>query len=119
MRNSKNISRIIGNNIQKARLKCGLTQEKLAERCNVSTKYISAIERGISSGSISIIIKICDTLSVTPNYIFNNILDFNKLNEQVTLVDFETSIDYIKLKPENKEFVKNTIEHLYSMQIKR
>ena len=33
----------IGNNIQHARLKAGLTQDALAEKCGVSAKYISAI----------------------------------------------------------------------------
>ena len=54
----------IGNNIQIARLKKKLTQEALAEKCNVSAKYISAMERGISSGSISLIIDICNILTI-------------------------------------------------------
>ena len=116
---NKNYAIIIGNNIQKARLKKGLTQEFLAEKCNVTTKYISAIERGVSLGSISIILDICKTLDITPNYIFNNICNFANSKDELNIMDSETSVKYLKLKPENKDFVKATINHLYSIQTKR
>ena len=98
-------------------MKIGLTQEALAEKCNVSTKYISAIERGISSGSISLIIDICNTLNVTPNYIFSNTI--KNSNDTINVFSNEISSIYLKLKSENKDFVENTIKHLYSMQNRR
>lgn len=107
----------IGSNIQLARLNKGLTQEKLAENCNVSTKYISAIETGKSAGSISLIIDICNVLNVTPNYIFNNTI--NNSNDSFDVFSHEITSTYLKLKEENKIFVNKTIEHLYSMQKKR
>ncbi len=116
MKNTKSLKNI-GNNIQIARLKKGLTQEALSEKCNVSTKYISAIERGISSGSISLIIDICNALDVTPNYVFNTTI--NNSNDTVDVFSVETSSIYLKLKSDNKKFVENTIQHLYSMQNKR
>ena len=116
---NKNDAIIIGNNIQKARLQKGFTQDFLAEKCNVTTKYISAIERGVSLGSISVILSICKALDITPNYIFNNVLNFANSNEELSIMDSETSIKYLKLKPENKAFVKATINHLYSTQVKR
>ncbi len=116
MKNTKSLKNI-GNNIQIARLKKGLTQEALSEKCNVSTKYISAIERGISSGSISLIIDICNALDVTPNYIFNTTI--NNSNDTVDIFSAETSSIYLKLKSDNKKFVENTIKHLYSMQTQR
>lgn len=62
--NKKETLKSIGHNIQLARLKKGFTQEVLAEKANVSTKYISALERGVSSGSIPLIIDICTLLDV-------------------------------------------------------
>lgn len=38
------IAKTIGNHIKIARLNKGLSQEQLDEKCNVSTKYISALE---------------------------------------------------------------------------
>ena len=42
--NMNKIAKTIGNHIKIARLNKGLSQEQLAEKCNVSTKYISALE---------------------------------------------------------------------------
>lgn len=109
----------IGTNIQKARLKKGLTQAILAEKCNVSTKYISALERGISSGSVSLIVDICNILDITPNYIFNKCIYNCHSDSDIDIIDPETSIAFLKLNKENKDFIKTTINHLYAMQKKR
>lgn len=107
----------IGENIQKARLKRKLTQEQLAEMCNVSSEYISTIERGLSSGSISLIVDICNVLDITPDYVFNKCVNSDTNN--IEILDAETSVTYLKLKDDNKNFVNYTIKHLYSMQKKR
>lgn len=118
MRKTNNL-KSIGHNIQLARLKKGLTQEKLSEYCNVSPKYISAIERGLSAGSIPLIIDICNILEISPNYVFNKALDMKKLNDNINVLDPQTSIYYEKLKYENQAFVNETIKHLYNMQKNR
>lgn len=114
--NKTNILKSIGYNIRLARKKKGFTQEVLAEKCNVSTKYISALETGSSSGSIPLIIKICNILEVTPNYIFDSALDINKLNDSFDIIDSENLVYFEELKTENKEFVLNTIKHLHNIQ---
>ena len=53
---SDKISIIVGKRIQSARLSKGLTQEQLAEKCNVSTNHISSIETGNSSFSFPLLI---------------------------------------------------------------
>lgn len=115
----ENSLKIIGHNIQLARLKKGYTQEVLSEKCNVSQKYLSALETGRSQGSIPLIIKICNELDITPNYIFNQSLNMDKLNNNIETIELEVLLTYQKLKIENKEFVKKTINHLYNMQNKR
>ena len=107
----------IGHNIQLARMNKGLTQEQLAEKCNVSTQYIGTIERGKASGSILLLIDICNVLGISPNYIFNKLIKNN--NDSIDILPTESNIEYLKLKPDNKEFVKQTINHLYTMQNKR
>lgn len=98
-------------------LKKGLTQEELSEKCNVSSQYISAIESGRTSGSLSLMIEICNILGVSPNYIFGNTI--NNSNVSTNILSDEVSYAYLKLNSENKKFVENTINHLYSMQNKR
>lgn len=74
---------------------------------------------GLSSGSIPLIIDICNLLDITPNYIFKKALNTNKLNDSLEIISPETLIYYEKLKDENKQFVNNTIYHLYNMQKKK
>ncbi len=107
----------IGTNIQLARIEKGFTQEHLAEICNVSTNYISNIERGKASGSISLILDICNTLDLSPNYVFNGTI--NSSNDSIDIIPPEIVSTYQKLKDDNKKFTNQTIQHLYSMQNKR
>lgn len=110
-------SNVIGKNIKKYRELRGLTQEQLAEKCNVSTQYIGTIERGKAPGSILLLIDICNVLDISPNYIFNKMIKNNK--DSIDILPTELNIEYLKLKSDNKEFVNQTIKHLYSMQNKR
>ena len=48
----KQVYKIIGKNIQKARKNNGWSQEKFAEKMNVSWSYVSKIESGILNISI-------------------------------------------------------------------
>lgn len=114
---NKNFLKQVGNNIQIARLKKNLTQEMLAEKCNVSSNHISAVERGISAGSVSLIIDLCNLLEVTPNFIFGNTI--NNSNDEITVIPNKMYIDYLKLNDDNKKFVQNTVNHLYTMQKNR
>lgn len=107
----------IGQNIQKARIKKGITQEKLAEICGVSNNHISMLETGKSSGSIILIINICNALDISPNYLFQNTI--NNFIDEICILPDDVSINYLKLKDDNKKFVVQTINHLYSMQKER
>ena len=112
--------KILGYNIQIARTDKKLTQEKLAELCNVSPNYISDIERGKSAGSISLIINICNCLNVTPNYIFNRVIECPEDSKNsIKLFPDEVTISYLNLQKENKKLVIDIIKHLSFMQKKR
>jgi len=55
----------IGKRIQKNRRRCGITQEVLAERVNVSVPHVSRIENGGSSPSLQTLVDICNVLGIT------------------------------------------------------
>lgn len=55
--------KVIGNKIRKRRLECGLSQEKLAEMCDVGTTHISHIETGNCVPSLKVFISILNALS--------------------------------------------------------
>ncbi len=57
----------IGKRVRRRRKKQHLTQEKLAELCNVSTQYISHIERAVSIPSTETVMKLALALETTPD----------------------------------------------------
>lgn len=58
-----------GKNIKKRRQALGYSQLKLAEMLDISSNHLSSIETGKSDFSINVLIKLCDVLNVTPDYI--------------------------------------------------
>lgn len=59
----------MGQRIQQARKSARITQMKFAEKIDVSTQYISDLERGIVGCSVATLLKICDALEVSTDYI--------------------------------------------------
>lgn len=53
------LQEIVGKNIRKYRKNMKISQEELALRCNLNRTFISSIERGLKSPSLSTIEKIC------------------------------------------------------------
>jgi transcriptional regulator with XRE-family HTH domain len=51
-----------------------MTQSELAEATGLSTNYISNIENNHSIPSISTLVKVCDAIDTTPNYLLLGIL---------------------------------------------
>ena len=62
---------IIGERLKKARISKNLTQEKLAEKLDVSIAFLSRIERGNSHISLKRLSRICDILGVSEGSILN------------------------------------------------
>lgn len=66
---AKPINVEIGKRIQTSREQAGLTQEQLAERLGLSTQFLSTVERGANGTSVENIIKLCDILNVSSDWI--------------------------------------------------
>ena len=62
---------IIGERLKKARTDKKLTQEKLAEKLDVSIAFLSRIERGSSHISLKWLSQICDILEISEGSILN------------------------------------------------
>ena len=63
----------LGQRIRKARKHQGLTQEELAEKCDLSTAHIGHIERGTRALSIESIITISNALNVSTDYLLMDV----------------------------------------------
>lgn len=61
--------KLIGRNIRNARRLAGLTQENLAEQVELSVNHISHVEIGTSPISLPALIKICNALNITSDYL--------------------------------------------------
>ena len=61
----------IGNKIKELRVAKGLTQEELADRCELSKGFISQLERDLTSPSIATLIDILQCLGTTLNDFFS------------------------------------------------
>ena len=61
----------IGQNIATQRKKMGITQEKLAEICNVTPQAVSKWENDLSCPDISVLRLLANTLGVTVDELLN------------------------------------------------
>ncbi len=71
---SKDINKILGENIRTIRKSNNLTQEQLADKLNINTNYLSQIENGKSSISLDTAIKICQITNSSTIALFKNII---------------------------------------------
>lgn len=55
--------------IRKAREEMGYTREKFAEKLDVSVSYLAELERGRTGISVKMLIKVCNVLGLSADYI--------------------------------------------------
>jgi transcriptional regulator with XRE-family HTH domain len=67
------IKKIFGKNVRFQRQKLNLSQEKLAELCNLHRTYIGAVERGERNVSLENIQKIAKALGVNISILFKGV----------------------------------------------
>lgn len=70
---------VIGKRLKLARTKKGYTQEKLAEKLEVSVTFLSRIERGSSHINLNRLSQVCNILDVTEGEILNGVSSSSQL----------------------------------------
>ena len=65
--------KIFGRNVAKLRYRAELTQEKLAEKADISLRYLQNIEAGIRQPRVNIIVKIRKGLGAEWHELFSGI----------------------------------------------
>lgn len=68
--NENRILELVADNIRIERLRRRLSQEKLAEMVDISTKYLNMIENRKANPTIVIVIKICIALGIELNTVY-------------------------------------------------
>lgn len=106
----------IGKKIKIARLKAEYTQEQLAEKLSLSTRYISQLERGIAFGSASTIISVCKVLNINANFLFSDVINVTDSPSVNDLVGQNFIENYLKLDDYNKLIVNALTNELVKIQ---
>ena len=106
----------IGKKIKIARLKAEYTQEQLAEKLSLSTRYISQLERGIAFGSASTIISVCKALDINANFLYSDIINVTDSPSVNDLVGQNFIENYLKLDDYNKLIVNALTNELVKIQ---
>ena len=97
--NEKYLRKNIGRKIKLARSRTNYTQEELAEKLSLSTRYISQLERGIAFGSATTIINLCKALNISSLEAYLKLNNYNKevvylLTTQLVKMQEEKSGNY-------------------------
>ena len=85
------LKKIIGERIRQRRKECGLKQYELAEKLDISNNHMSSIENGRKYMSQELLVKVCDELHVTPDFILLGALQSNNVPRDIyeRLLTFE------------------------------
>ena len=99
---------VIGKRIQEIRKKCGLTQERLAEKLNVSVGYISQLERGITRVNLDTLSNISSELDCDIIYFLTDVTinDKNFLNDELAKIFNDMNSSQRKMLLEIAEIIK-------------
>ena len=113
--NEKDIRKSIGKKIKLARSQTNYTQEKLAEKLSLSTRYISQLERGIAFGSAKTIVNLCKALNISSDFLFDGLITTNTphLND---FIDDKFLEYYMKLNENNKKIINTFTRELVKIQ---
>lgn len=88
----------LGKRISDRRKELGLKQYEVCEKADLSNKYLSNLERGISLPSLQVFLKLCEILNTTPDELL------------LGISDNATAKDYAK-------HIENKIQNLNKSQI--
>jgi len=59
--------KVVAQNLRRLRLERGLSQEELALRAGIDRTYVSSLERGVYSATVTMIGKIAEVMNVEPS----------------------------------------------------
>ncbi len=93
------IKRLIGVRISEIRSRKGLTQEQLAGKMGISSKYLSSIERGKENPTLNTLITLADSLNTDIGDLFSviQIEDPAKRKSMINLLLKDADTDQLKI----------------------
>ena len=95
---------LVGKRIREARITAGMTQEDLAAKLDMSPTHISVLERGIKPPKLENFIRIANVLSVSSDYLLQDVVDFAHIGVAVGL-----AAEIEKLSARDREIIVSLI----------
>lgn len=77
----------VGERILALRLSRGMTREALAEKADISVQFLSDIEKGKKSMTVTTLRNLCNALSVSTDFVVNNIENTDTAIEIFSIVN--------------------------------
>lgn len=106
------IHKTLGEIFKQYRLKNKLTQEQIAEKLDISVKYISRIENGNGGVKVETLINYINILGITPNVIFDKLITNSSLIPQIQL-----SKKISELSDEKFDFINKLVDMITNMNM--
>lgn len=91
------IKRLIGSRIKQVRRAKGFSQEELSEKAEVSSKYLSSIERGNENPTLDTFIKLAQALDVELVELFHYAEEKSLADTKKVLIDIIKKSDKEKI----------------------
>ncbi len=105
---------VIGRRIKQARLEEHITQEQLADKLNISTAFMSRVERGHCNINLKRLTQIASLLNVTPGFLLTG---SNTTSKDYLKEDFRNILD--KCTPEQQKLIYQISELVSKMKIEK
>jgi transcriptional regulator with XRE-family HTH domain len=61
------ITKIVGENVRRAREAVGLSQEELGDKAGIDRTYVSGVERGVRNPTVRVLARFAEALETTPD----------------------------------------------------
>ena len=90
----------IGVKIRECRQACKLSQNALAEKAGISTRYLGDIERGAKTPGLSTFVNLLNAMNASADYVLMDILQ----------TDSKRELSLEQLPPETKTKILNVLE---------
>ncbi len=86
---------VISKRIKEERKKLNLTQEELAEKINMSYKYLSNIERNVDKPSLDLLVRLASELKISVVSLFTDEQNNNKSKAEIKKESFNRQLQYL------------------------
>ncbi len=104
---STDVLQVLGKNLKQARKNLKYTQEYVSEGVNISVDLLRNIENGRNVGSVPTLLNLCNFLKISPNRLFEGLLNFKEDTLDSTLTEYLKAFS-----PNDKKVFRDIIIHI-------